>query len=196
MATVWFNFFKQTTGPSLFDPRYIGRLSSVTKVASRRAFLKGAVNRATAPRPPGAIAEIAFVEACTQCGDCARACPEHIVIRDEAGYPALNFQTDGCTFCGKCIAACDDAALRADMPWAWQAVVAQTCLSLNAVQCRACEDHCDAGAIRFRLLPEGRAEPKIDPDTCTGCGACIAPCPVSALALHQTDHSSTETRPC
>ncbi len=167
----------------------------MTKLASRRAFLRGAVDSAEAPRPPGALGDIAFAEACTQCGDCARACPEKIIKRDAAGYPVLSFSTTGCTFCGKCIAACEDGALLADRPWPWQAVVAPNCLSLNAVQCRTCEDHCEPRAIRFQLLPKGRAHPLIDPDACTGCGACIAPCPVSALALHQTTHS-TETRPC
>lgn len=37
-------------------------------------------------RPPGALAEPAFLDACTRCGDCIRACPAQcITVRGDEG---------------------------------------------------------------------------------------------------------------
>ena len=35
-----------------------------------------------------------------------------------------------------------------------------------------------------RVRPGARGAATVDPETCTGCGACVAPCPVDAIALH------------
>lgn len=157
----------------------------MTTAPSRRAFLRGRFQETAPLRPFGAIAEFQFSENCTGCGDCIQACPEAIVVQDRAGRPVLDLNAGGCTFCGECIAACETGALKEGAPWTWRADAAQSCLSRNAVQCRTCQDHCDERAIRFQLLPGGRAEPKFDADLCTGCGACCAPCPVGAIKLTQ-----------
>lgn len=167
---------------------------------SRRALLRGQVNEAAIQRPPGAPGEIAFHDSCTQCGDCARACPESIVLRDKSGLPALSFAEGECTFCNACIDACDPGVLDASIPWPWRADVAATCLSESGVHCRTCQDFCDARAIGFQLKPGGLAELTLDRDLCTGCGACLAPCPVGAISLTRGTPAQiqpeTETRPC
>ncbi|MBL8673095.1 MAG: 4Fe-4S binding protein [Alphaproteobacteria bacterium] len=60
---------------------------------------------------------------------------------------------------------------------------AQSCLSASGVACRVCAEHCEHGAIRFRLMSGGRSSPLLDAAACTGCGACRAPCPVGAISL-------------
>lgn len=176
----------------------------MTIETSRRSFLRGAftgdpAGPATLPRPLGAWSEAVFAEACTGCGDCARACPEHLIRRDAAGLAFMDVSQSACTFCGACTEACETGALDADTPFPWRAQAGAGCLSASGVQCRACEDFCDERAIRFRLQTGGRALPEIDTDTCTGCGACIAPCPADAITLIETRPASgpeTETRPC
>ncbi|MDO6479961.1 ferredoxin-type protein NapF [Shimia thalassica] len=148
---------------------------------SRRHFLRGGFNRPAVMRPLGALAPMTFEDTCTKCGDCARACPEGIIFRDDEGFPVINLRRGECTFCNACVEACEPAALVAGTTWDWRAGATDQCLSKTGVQCRTCEDHCDARAIRFKLLVGGRSEPVFDKDACTGCGACAAPCPVNAI---------------
>ena len=156
----------------------------MTHLASRRAFLTGRRDAPAAPRPPGALPEPAFRRACTRCGDCVAACPEAVLSVDAEGRPGFEPALGACTFCGRCAEACPGEALSAaPAPYPWIAEAAAGCLSLNGVACRACEDRCDARAIRFRPLLGGRAAPLIDAAACTGCGACVAPCPADAIAL-------------
>lgn len=126
---------------------------------------------------------MAFEELCTQCGACAFACPEGIVMRDGEGFPVLDMSAGSCTFCGACTEACEAGALVAGAAFPWRAEVSEACLSLGGTPCRACEDRCDTDAIRFRPLLGGRSQPIFAADACTGCGACIAPCPAGAIAL-------------
>ncbi len=156
----------------------------MTHAPARRAFLKGRFSQTDVMRPLGVIAPEAFAEACTQCGDCARACPEAIIMRDDDGYPVVDLNRGECTFCGDCSDACEPGALAGERTWDWRADVTQSCLSMNAVTCRTCEDHCDARAIRFRLMTGGRSVPEFDPEACTGCGACAPVCPADAIRFH------------
>lgn len=161
---------------------------------SRRAFLKGRFEAAAVIRPFGALAESDFLDACTGCGDCVSECPEAIILTGDGGFPSVDLSQNGCTFCGDCIDACETGALVADQPWPWAAVFAKTCLSETGVQCRACQDHCDARAIDFQQMSGGRATPKLDALLCTGCGFCVAPCPVNAISLTQFTPSTEASR--
>ena len=91
-----------------------------------------------------------------------------------------------CTFCSDCVASCQpQALLRAEdqPPWSCKAVIGEDCLPRQGVECRVCGDFCDARAIRFPPRLGGSPLPAVDETRCTGCGACVAPCPTAAIAI-------------
>lgn len=158
---------------------------------SRRNFLRGRFSTPRAVlRPPWALAEQAFVAACTRCGDCRVACPTRIVGDSGSGYPAIDFTAGECTFCATCVSACTTGALQrvaGQAPWGARATIGERCLAWQRVECRICGDLCVAGAIRFCLQQGGSALPMLDTERCTGCGACVAPCPTQAIVVADGD---------
>lgn len=150
---------------------------------SRRALLRG-----TSPlmlvRPPGAVDEALFLDRCSRCNDCITACPEHLLIPAEAGFPERDWQRGECTFCGECIAACQPRALLplAQQPWPWRAAIGEDCLAAHGVTCQSCREVCPENAIRFS---PGAPRPVLDPARCSGCGVCTAVCPVAAITMQQ-----------
>ncbi|NLB59172.1 MAG: ferredoxin-type protein NapF [Gammaproteobacteria bacterium] len=162
---------------------------------SRRAFLRGRVRAERALRPPWALPEEAFTATCTACRACVDACPETVLVRGSGGYPVFNPALGECTFCGRCETACTPRALdraRAQAPWTLVARVAQGCLPLQGVVCRSCRDACGEDAITFP--PGARTAPRSDSARCTGCGACVGTCPVSAITLQHeaVEHAALE----
>lgn len=156
-----------------------------THSPNRRAFLRGRFDEVELLRPPGALTLASFVETCTRCGDCAASCPQAIITADEDGFPMVDLNSRECTFCGECAEVCQPAAILREHAWPYRASVGENCLSLQGVTCRSCEDHCDESAIRFRLMTGGRSAPLVNPETCTGCGACVAPCPSDAITVER-----------
>lgn len=154
---------------------------------SRRQFLRGNFSaKKAAIRPPWALAEAAFVSACTRCCDCVNACPQHILVIDGNGQPTVDFGRGECTFCGECAEACLPRALyrkESEAPWRLKAHIENNCLARNNVVCRACGDACPVQAIRFRPNIMAAAQPEIEAVICNGCGACYAPCPANAIRL-------------
>ena len=63
------------------------------------------------------------------------------------------------------------------------AQIAASCLNENGAYCRSCGEMCPEGAIRFHLMPRGRARVDVDAERCTGCGDCVSPCPVGAVTI-------------
>jgi len=154
---------------------------------TRRDFLRGRRRSAPPPlRPPWALAEEDFGTLCSRCGDCLRACPTGILVSGEGGFPIVDFSRGECTFCGDCVTACMPGALRRDegrAAWNHRAQIGEACLAQRGVECRICGEACGASAIRFRPRLGGVALPQLDEVACTGCGACLAPCPTQALVL-------------
>jgi ferredoxin-type protein NapF len=153
---------------------------------SRRGFLRGKVRTARAPlRPPWALAEAEFLTRCTRCRNCAVICPTKIIeLRN--GMPEVNFTAAGCTFCGECARVCMPVALRKDdgkRPWHLLARIGDACIAGQGVECRICGEHCDETAIRFPPRVGAPPAPEVDAGRCTGCGACVAPCPALAIVV-------------
>ena len=159
----------------------------MTDSSSRRNFLRGRFSTSKGPvRPPWSLAESDFLRACTRCGDCLNACPTKVITDRDAGYPSIEFAAGECSFCGDCVTACKTGALKridGRLPWSAQASYGDQCLAQRRIECRICGDQCEVQAIRFPLRAGGIAIPLIDSSACTGCGACVAPCPVGAMTV-------------
>ncbi|MEN8175128.1 MAG: ferredoxin-type protein NapF [Pseudomonadota bacterium] len=156
---------------------------------SRRAFLRGRIRATeTEPRPPWAVAEEVFVELCTRCDECIRVCPQKVLERGDGGFPRISFAGGGCDFCGECAQACEAGVLKRDedsgtRPFPFVVAISDKCLNPKGVVCRACVDECEQRALRYVPRLGGRAEISVNVQNCSGCGACLHKCPVSAIAL-------------
>ncbi len=164
------------SGPAA--PRSLSRLDLL------RGGLKG---RARPIRPPGAVEESLFVDGCTRCGACVAACPERILGKSQGGFPEVDFARGGCTFCGICADVCEPRAMvrppaRA-RAWPLMAAFGETCLAERGVECRVCGERCAPRAIRFRPRAGKPAAPALDSARCSGCGECVAACPVLAVSM-------------
>ncbi len=159
----------------------------MSPVQSRRQFLgMGLKDKAAPLRPPWAINETSFLDACTRCGDCLSVCPEHILVPETAGgYPRVDFSQGECTFCKKCVDICTTSALSAELlsPWLAKIKINEKCLATQHVVCNTCGEQCEARAIRFIPALGVVSLPSIDLESCTGCGACVAPCPTQAIEV-------------
>jgi ferredoxin-type protein NapF len=126
-----------------------------------------------------------FLENCTQCADCISICPEEIIVKGDGGFPNINFDIGECDFCGKCAEICKEPIFTTttESPWQKKAVINHTCLAYEKIYCRSCAESCEVQALTFQVGIS--AVPKIDNDLCTGCGACVAPCPTKAIEVKE-----------
>ncbi|MBK5565875.1 ferredoxin-type protein NapF [Ensifer sp. SSB1] len=154
-----------------------------TESLSRRELFTGrAAAKPVRIRPPG-VSEPSLA-ACTGCGACAERCPTGI-IRLEGGRPFVDFSGGECTFCGACAEACAEPVFEAKdvRRFPHVASIADTCLARRYVACQSCGESCPEQAIRFRPRIGGPFLPELDEAKCTGCGACLGGCPVSAIVV-------------
>lgn len=155
--------------------------------AARRGFFGGRSRQPSPFRPPWSQTEDRFTERCTRCDACITACPEGLLRKGGGGFPEADFSTSGCSFCGACAEACQtgaiqlDALMRDEAPWHFTIAFNRNCLTAQEVVCRTCAEACDTAAIRFHPRIGGVSRPIIDAARCTGCGACLAPCPTAAI---------------
>lgn len=139
-------------------------------------------------RPPWALSETLFLDACTGCGNCIKACPESILVKGSADFPIVDFTDGDCTFCQACVDSCNDDALNKlqEQPaWHHKAIAIDSCLPKKGIACQSCQDSCEVRAITFSPRIGGPASPEINHEICNGCGACFSVCPSDAIAFTQ-----------
>lgn len=143
-------------------------------------------------RPPGAVAEPAFLAGCTRCNDCATACPHQAItpapprLRGAAGTPMIDPHANPCLMCTDtpCITACEPRVLRREpgqpVPTIGTARIELfDCLAHQNGICMSCSERCPVpGAITLTL-----GKPFIQADVCTGCGICASVCPAPRPAI-------------
>ena len=142
-------------------------------------------------RPPGALPENEFVDACIGCFKCGNACPNRCIQFhglsagiENAFTPYINARSRGCILCGKCAEVCPTNALtpfEADRE-GWKVgvdmgkarVYEEMCFSYHGRTCGACYRACPLAGEALRI---GLYEtPIVNSDFCVGCGLCEQAC--------------------
>lgn len=130
-------------------------------------------------RPPGAVEEALFLERCTRCADCAKACPYGAITFDQRnGTPVIFPDQVPCYLCNDfpCIAACGTEALSpvAGVQHVRMGLAVVSHRLCTAGQgCHACASKCPTQALgmdfdSLRLL--------VASEKCVGCGQCEQIC--------------------
>jgi MauM/NapG family ferredoxin protein len=167
-------------------------LVSAGVAAMGAGFAKPTRNKAELRlRPPGALDEEAFLDACARCFKCSEACPNDCIQLhsladgfEQAFTPYIKARARGCILCGECADVCPTGALK---PFTatrdgWQAGVkmgvakvnTDMCYSYHGRTCGACYRACPLAGSAMKI---GVFEkPLVQPDNCVGCGLCEQAC--------------------
>jgi ferredoxin-type protein NapG len=152
-------------------------------------------------RPPGALTEVAFLAACTRCGECGKVCPVHAILTVPpagglaAGTPWIDPRSQPCVACADmpCVAACPSGALtRPADGWSGYRLgvlefFPERCVTFRGSPCRVCVDACPVG--QAALVQDEAGHPVLRREGCVGCGVCMRECisfPTS-FALHPVE---------
>jgi ferredoxin-type protein NapG len=142
-------------------------------------------------RPPGALSEREFLDACSRCGECVRVCPAQCIKLDYSGgkgkgAPYIEPDAMPCVLCSSlaCMNNCPSGALpltpllQIDMGTAvWNE---HLCVRSHGEDCTKCVDHCPVGTMALELI--GNRVHVIE-EGCTGCGVCQNNCPTDPKSI-------------
>jgi ferredoxin-type protein NapG len=157
-------------------------------------------------RPPGALPEEDFLNACTRCGMCVQDCPYGILKLSELGdnvangTPYFTARTNPCEMCEDipCIPACPTNALDhsltdIDKSRMGLAVLIdqETCIAFRGLRCEVCFNVCplQGKAIKIETRANTRTgmhaifPPVVFSEYCTGCGLCEKVCILEESAI-------------
>ncbi|CCQ90992.1 hypothetical protein NITGR_530010 [Nitrospina gracilis 3/211] len=139
-------------------------------------------------RPPGAISEREFLNACTRCSDCVNACPKDAILKvpKKMGFlimdtPYIDPAKVPCVMCDglPCIAACEEGALLPvpggprDVEMGYAILDKKKCQAYGDSFCQQCLIDCP---IPGAITQDRESRPTIHKDVCTGCGVCVRSC--------------------
>ncbi len=184
--------------------------SSAAGLGTALLFQSGLVEargRGRLIRPPGALAEPAFLDRCIRCHECIRVCstsgkllqPASLEGGLEAFWTPLGLCRSGyCEYdCVMCTKVCPSGAIHElDVQTKKKTKIGLAFIDRSRCipwyrneGCLVCQEHCPTSpkAIVLRdeeaVTPEGKrvtvARPFIKEDLCIGCGICETRCPVA-----------------
>ncbi|MCP3671496.1 MAG: ferredoxin-type protein NapG [Gammaproteobacteria bacterium] len=161
---------------------------------------------ALAIRPPGALPEDEFLNACIRCGLCVKDCPFDMLLLGQmgngvaAGTPFFTARDAPCEMCEDipCIKACPTNALDHSLTNIEDArmglavlVDQKTCVAFLGLRCEICYNACPVQGKALTLNYEHNARsgkhalfiPVVHEDYCTGCGICEKVCILEEAAI-------------
>jgi ferredoxin-type protein NapF len=168
----------------------VENMERVENLARRRLF-RGKLHQEQVLRLPWVISEQVFNQKCTQCQTCINACETQIIVKDEQGFPKIDFSKGECSFCKKCIEHCEQPLFKKTFeqkPWPVELGINDKCLAKNNIFCQSCRDECEVEAIKFSYFNAEQTtsipQPTLNIADCTQCGACLSSCPQDAIKIN------------
>ncbi|OIN13463.1 ferredoxin-type protein NapG [Shewanella algae] len=170
------------------------------------ALAKSQSQAPQAIRPPGALAEDAFLSACVRCGLCVEACPYDTLKLARwfegaaTGTPFFSARSIPCEMCEDipCTRACPSGALDTGLEKIEDArmgtavlIDEKNCLNFKGLRCDVCYRVCpliDEAITLERARNERSGHhamfiPTVHADICTGCGKCEHACVLEEPAI-------------